>query len=78
MSREDKSHLTFEAVVTGIQKTYYAVEVPGIEALVGKTIRATLSGKMRMNKIRVIIGDSVTVELDQYDLTKGRIIYRKK
>jgi translation initiation factor IF-1 len=78
MSKEDKSYLTFEAVVTGIQKTFYVLEVPNVEVLAGKTIRATLSGKMRMNKIRVIIGDTVTVELDQYDLTKGRIIYRKK
>lgn len=78
MSKEDKSGLTFDGVVTGIQKTFYGVEIPGVEALAGKVIRGTLSGKMRMNKIRVIIGDAVTIELDPYDLTKGRITYRKK
>jgi len=78
MSREDKAGLTFDAVVTGIQKTFYSLEISDVEALKGKTIRGTLSGKMRMNKIRVIIGDVVTVELDPYDLTKGRITYRKK
>ena len=78
MSNDEKKELTFDAVVVGIQKTFYSLEIPGVEALVGKTIRGTLSGKMRMNKIRVIIGDKVTVELDPYDLTKGRITYRKK
>ena len=78
MSREDKAGLTFDAFVKDIQKTFYVLEVPGVEALKDKTIRGTLSGKMRMNKIRVIIGDAVTVELDPYDLTKGRITYRKK
>lgn len=78
MSKEDKALLTFDAVVTGIQKTFYSLEVPDVEALKGKVIKGTLSGKMRLNKIRVIIGDKVTVELDQYDLTKGRITYRRK
>lgn len=44
----------------------------------GMTIMCTLSGKMRMNKIRILTGDSVTVELSPYDLTKGRITYRDK
>lgn len=39
-------------------------------------IIAHLSGKMRMNKIRLGVGDSVKVELTPYDLTKGRITYR--
>lgn len=42
------------------------------------TILAHLSGKMRMNFIRILPGDKVTVELSPYDLTKGRIIYRQK
>ena len=41
-------------------------------------VTCTLSGKMRMNKIRVLTGDSVTVELSPYDLSKGRISYRSK
>jgi len=39
-------------------------------------ILAHLSGKMRINKIRILPGDKVTVEMTPYDLTKGRIIYR--
>ena len=41
-------------------------------------ITCTLSGKMRMNKIRILTGDSVTVELSPYDLSKGRITYRER
>lgn len=39
-------------------------------------ILAHLSGRMRMNKIRILPGDRVTLEITPYDLTKGRIIYR--
>ncbi len=41
-------------------------------------ILATISGKMRMNYIRILPGDRVTVEMSPYDLTRGRIIYRFK
>ena len=39
---------------------------------------ATISGKLRMNYIRVLTGDKVTVELSPYDLTRGRITWRAK
>ncbi|MCH2022023.1 MAG: translation initiation factor IF-1 [Saprospiraceae bacterium] len=41
-------------------------------------IVATISGKMRMNYIRILPGDMVAVEMSPYDLTRGRIIYRYK
>lgn len=41
-------------------------------------IIAHISGKLRMNFIRILPGDKVTVELSPYDLTKGRITWRKK
>ena len=41
-------------------------------------ILAHLSGKMRMHFIKILPGDSVTVELSPYDLTRGRITYRSK
>ncbi|MCJ7508454.1 MAG: translation initiation factor IF-1 [candidate division Zixibacteria bacterium] len=44
----------------------------------GHKILAHASGKMRMNFIRILPGDKVTVELSPYDLTRGRIIYRYK
>ena len=42
----------------------------------GQMIIAHLSGKIRMNKIRLSIGDKIKVEMTPYDLTKGRITYR--
>ncbi len=44
----------------------------------GHNILAHISGKMRMHYIRILPGDKVTVELSPYDLTKGRITYRKQ
>lgn len=44
----------------------------------GHQILAHISGKMRMHFIRILPGDKVTVELSPYDLTRGRIVYRKK
>ena len=41
------------------------------------TVIAHVSGKIRMNYIRILPGDTVTVELSTYDLTRGRITYRK-
>ncbi|TAK03754.1 translation initiation factor IF-1 [Patescibacteria group bacterium] len=42
----------------------------------GQEILGHLSGKMRMNRIRILPGDEVKVEMSPYDLTKGRIVYR--
>jgi translation initiation factor IF-1 len=42
----------------------------------GHEILAHLSGKMRMNKIRILPGDRVKLEMTPYDLSKGRIVYR--
>ena len=54
--------------------------VPGggfkVELSNGYVIMATISGKMRMNYIRILPGDKVTIELSPYDLTRGRITYR--
>jgi translation initiation factor IF-1 len=44
----------------------------------GHKVLAHISGKMRMNFIKILQGDKVTVELSPYDLTKGRIVYRYK
>ncbi|GAB6159509.1 translation initiation factor IF-1 [Howardella ureilytica] len=44
----------------------------------GHEILAHISGKLRMNYIRILPGDKVTLEMSPYDLTKGRIIWRDK
>jgi translation initiation factor IF-1 len=49
-----------------------------VELANGHKVLAHVSGKIRMNYIRILPGDKVTVELSPYDLTRGRIIYRFK
>lgn len=49
-----------------------------VELQNGHKILAHISGKLRMNYIRILPGDKVTVEMSPYDLTKGRITWRTK
>ena len=55
--------------------------IPGgsfkVELTNGHVIEAHVSGKMRLNYIRILPGDNVMIELSPYDLTRGRITYRK-
>ena len=44
----------------------------------GHIVDAHISGKMRLNFIRILPGDTETLEMSPYDLSKGRIVYRKK
>ena len=52
--------------------------VDQVELENGHRVLAHISGKLRMNFIRILPGDKVTIELSPYDLTKGRIIWRDK
>lgn len=49
-----------------------------VELSNGHKILAHISGRLRMNYIRILPGDKVTIEMSPYDLTKGRIIWRAK
>lgn len=49
-----------------------------VELVNGHRVLAHISGKLRMNFIKIVPGDKVTLELSPYDLTKGRIIWRDK
>ena len=60
-------------VIEPLPNTMFRVELAN-----GHKVLAYLSGKMKMNLIKILPGDEVTVELSPYDLTRGRIIYRKK
>ena len=60
-------------VVEALPNAMFQVELPN-----GHRIRAHISGKMRMNFIRIYPGDKVTIELSPYDLTRGRITWRSK
>ncbi len=60
-------------VVEKLPNTMFRVKLEnGLEVL------AHISGKLRMNYIKIVPGDKVTLELSPYDLTKGRIIWRDK
>ena len=70
MSKQDL--LEFKGKVkTLLKNAMFEVELEN-----GHTITAYASGKLRKNRIRVLQGDNVTVEVTPYDLTKGRIIFR--
>jgi translation initiation factor IF-1 len=56
-----------------LPNTMFRVELPNKHMVL-----AHISGKMRLNFIRILPGDTVTLEMSPYDLTKGRIIFRKK
>tara|TARA_B100001996_G_scaffold265644_1_gene207360 strand:+ start:2710 stop:2925 length:216 start_codon:yes stop_codon:yes gene_type:complete len=60
----------------GTVKTLLKNAMFEVELENGHTITAHASGKLRKNRIRVLQGDNVTVEVTPYDLTKGRIIFR--
>ena len=73
MAKEDK--IEVEVKVTEVLKGgEYLVNLPKFQ----KTVKAYVSGKMRVNNIRILPGDTVVVELSPYDLTHGRIVYNKK
>lgn len=49
-----------------------------VELEVGKIVLATMAGRLRRNRIKIMNGDRVSLELSPYDLTKGRITYRHR
>ena len=72
MSKEDV--ITVEGVVVdALPNATFQVELEN-----GHKVLAHISGKLRMNYIRILPGDKVTLELSPYDLTKGRIVWRDK
>ncbi len=60
-------------VVESMPNTMFQVDIGG-----GHTILAHISGKLRMNYIKILPGDKVTVLMSPYDLTRGRITWRSK
>ena len=72
MSREDLLELEGK-VIDVLPNAQFKVKLEN-----GHEILAHISGKIRMHKIRILPGDNVTVELSPYDLSRGRITYRRK
>ena len=64
--------------VEGVVKELLPKTMFRVEIQTGHVVKAHISGKMRMNFIRILPGDNVTLEMSPYDLTKGRIVFRKK
>ena len=60
-------------VIDNLPQGKFKVELDG-----GHIVVAHVSGKMRMNNIRILPGDTVVLAMSPYDLTQGRIIYNKK
>ena len=74
MAKNKEEIIELEAkVIEVLPNTKFKVELEN-----GHQILAHVSGKIRMNNIRILPGDKVTVELSTYDLTRGRITYRRK
>ncbi|HOK03630.1 MAG TPA: translation initiation factor IF-1 [Victivallales bacterium] len=72
MAKDDV--ITVEGVVKELlPNTMFRVELPN-----GHKVLAHISGKMRLNFIRILPGDVVVMEMSPYDMTKARIIFRKK
>lgn len=72
MSKDDV--IEFEGVVLeSFPNAMFLVELPN-----GHKIMGHISGKLRMNYIKILPGDKVTVEMSPYDLSKGRITWRAK
>jgi translation initiation factor IF-1 len=70
MSKEDAIQMEGE-VMQALPNTTFRVKLRN-----GHVMTAHISGKMRKHYIRILTGDTVTVELTPYDLSKGRIIFR--
>ena len=72
MSKKDKRDLWKTGVVIeALPSTSFRVKLDG-----GPEILAHLAGKLRLNRIKILPGDRVTVEISPYDETRGRIVYR--
>ena len=72
MSKEDVIEIEGK-VLEALPNAQFKVELPN-----GHVILAHISGKLRMNYIKILPGDRVTIEVSVYDLTKGRITWRAK
>ena len=72
MAKEDSIEMQGTILET-LPNTMFRVELEN-----GHVVIAHISGKMRMNYIRILPGDTVTVELTPYDLSRGRLVFRSK
>ncbi|NSW51338.1 MAG: translation initiation factor IF-1 [Anaerolineae bacterium] len=74
MAKEEDKITVEGTIIEALPATQFLVQLDDNEM----KILAYLSGKMRKNYIRILLGDRVKVEMSPYDLTRGRIVYRFK
>ncbi len=72
MAKEDAIEME-GTIIECLPNTNFKVQLDN-----GLVVHANISGRMRKNYIKILLGDKVTVQLTPYDLTKGRIIFRNK
>ena len=70
---DDRDRIELEGIVIESSKGQFKVKVNE-----NHTVLATLSGRIRMNSVKILVGDRVRVEVSEYDTSKGRIVYRNK
>ena len=70
---EKRDRLELEGVVMESNKGQFKVKVN--ESL---TVLCTLGGRIRMNSVKILVGDRVRIEVSEYDTSRGRIVYRNK
>ena len=71
-----KKNATIEVMGKVVEK--FKAGMFSIELDAGRTVLATMAGRLRRNRIKTMNGDRVSLDLSPYDLTKGRITYRHK
>jgi translation initiation factor IF-1 len=69
----DRDRLEFEGEVIESNKGKFKVKVND-----NYTVMCSLSGKIRMNSVKILLGDRVKIEVSEYDTSQGRIVYRIK
>jgi translation initiation factor IF-1 len=69
----DRDRIELEGIVVESNKGQFKVKVND-----NLTVLCTLGGKIRMNSVKILVGDSVRIEVSEYDTSRGRIVYRKK
>jgi translation initiation factor IF-1 len=69
----DRDRIELDGIVEESNKGQFRVKVNE-----NMTVLCTLGGKIRMNSVKILVGDRVKIEVSPYDMTKGRIVYRNK
>ena len=73
LPKDDLIEFEDGVVLEALPNATFKVKLPN-----GHVVTAHISGKLRMNYIKILVGDTVTVEVSPYDISKGRITWRKK